>query len=151
MNTTFTINDSMTSTAIKVLDEPMEINNNHPKRVKKIARVKKGNGDGTPVTTKSGVMKGQPLTNHGGSKPKKLMDVTNIDSHEETFKIPINGFSAPKPLKSLNNSHLSFDDINISYDADPDYCNVSNFPRWCQHLVMLKKTQYYIDKEGDKS
>jgi hypothetical protein len=143
IDSTFVIKDYMTSTAKNVLDEPMEIEKNF-KTAKKLVRVKKGNGDGTPVTSKSGG--DQESTNIAAKPKKKLMDITNIDSHDETFKIPMNPSSVSKvSLKSLNRT-FSFDDVNISDNWESN--DISGYPKWCLHLKRSCDKQYYTEREG---
>jgi hypothetical protein len=146
---TFIINDPMNRTATNNLDRPIDINNNDMKANKHVKRVKKGNGDGTPLTSKgsrNSIVQSASL----GAKPKKLMDITNTknDLHDETFKIPVNPVSTGKLTKII-----SFDDLNTDDESDREDSGMSHrhFAKWSleNHCQKMLEKQSWMGIEGE--
>lgn len=148
INETSAIDDSINRTAGNS-DVSIDINSNESvKAPKRLARLKKRNGDGTPVTSKASDNVVKVST---GAKPKKLMDITNTknDSHDETFKIPMIPVSAAKGSREI-----TFDDLNSADETETEETmamQTTKYPTWSQKKFLHKmlQKQYYMENEGE--
>lgn len=108
---------------------------------------KKNTKDGTPLSSKDVAQVGLD-----GVKPKKLIDITNMQKaatndsqNESTFKVP----AAPVSRQVITFDDLSTDDATD--DEDKQLRKSKVFPRWSQKAFRknVMKMQSYMNLEGE--
>lgn len=150
LNKTFSIDDSLNRTAMNNL-KPL---NDLMKPTKRVERVKKGNVDGTPLTSKSSGYVAQTVAlTHPFAKPKTLRAITNMQngSQDGTLKIPL-------PVSKVHGGHckkFSFDDVCITDESDSESLENNRtkkaYPGWSAgtYRNVYLESQRYMGDEGE--